>query len=161
MLILQAQNRFKVPLGTKFYRVKAQAWDREAALQRETVMQKEFASPSKSHWQRRCTFKRHAKWLHLGPLWLWSWLIMSFALIVIIINIRTAVVAVVCFSDSAMMNGCGIWDPEQAAEEAAAAAAAVRPSRLTNPKHIQRPRVCTPCAQSDTFAILSSTSTHD
>lgn len=33
---LQAQNRFKVPLGTKFYRVKAKRWDREAALMRES-----------------------------------------------------------------------------------------------------------------------------
>ena len=29
----QPQNRFKVPMGTKFYRVKAKPWDREAALQ--------------------------------------------------------------------------------------------------------------------------------
>lgn len=28
-LSLQAQNRFKVPLGTKFYRVKAVAWNRK------------------------------------------------------------------------------------------------------------------------------------
>jgi len=31
----KAQNRFKVPLGTKFFRVKAKPWDRESALQRE------------------------------------------------------------------------------------------------------------------------------
>lgn len=52
-LFFQAQNRFRVPLGTKFYRVKARGWDREAALQREQAVHKDGGSPSKSqHWQR-------------------------------------------------------------------------------------------------------------
>ncbi|XP_064624554.1 RB1-inducible coiled-coil protein 1-like [Lineus longissimus] len=31
------QNRFKVPVGTKFYRVKAKPWDREAALKKDSA----------------------------------------------------------------------------------------------------------------------------